>query len=385
MKNLLLILFTTVSQITYTQKVDIDNYRVEFEVINFPERFIETEKRTYSVEVTGDKEITSVIDPKTIKLFGYTQVESKGVVKIEIDAGRLFLGSATMTSRIQENKDKNGKILSRTSYYTYNSTNSAEATLTIYGPMSTKDLENEREKEEKKNSKKEKKVENQFLKAASNNTSTASNTDSDNPDYKKVDTKYINPVYSYYGSESTNVTAALRSYNAGVASAYDNHLKAYPKDVISTTQKKVNDMYGYFPIRLSYQKMKILDSEDHPEYNTFQQATEAAKVLFKNLKYNSDISTFRADFAPILDYFSGLNKKLDYRDKQEKKLKGAALYNIAMINCTLDNFDAAIAACNEMIRIDQDKGDAEDLLEKIAEIKVDMDKHKMVTRHIPGF
>ena len=56
-----------------------------------------------------------------------------------------------------------------------------------------------------------------------------------------------------------------------------------------------------------------------------------------------------------------------------------------MINCTLDNFEAAVAACTEMIRIDQDKGDAEDLIEKIAEIKVDMDKHKMVIRHIPGF
>ncbi len=367
-------------------KVDIDNYRVEMEVANIPEKFIEPEKRTFHIELKGPTAITNTIKKESLKLYGYKAIEKDGTLKLIIDVNTMVQGPSAVTTRVDEKKDKDGKVISKTNYYTYSSSNHASSYATIYGPMSQKEIDEEaaklKEKEASKN--KEKAAENPFLKNAANakEAPVANPTDGTTANYKKIRSKDLAISYNHSGSESTSSTAALNSYNQGAAAAFNNHVNAYPDDVISRAQNEVNTLYGFYPVKLPFQKMKILDSEKHPEYNTFKQATEAAKVIFKNFKYNSDIEAFRNDFAPILGYFSGLEAKLGAKEKHERRLKAAALYNMAMINYSLDNFDASTKACNQMIAIDQDADDAEDILKKIKEVKPLMEKNKLLTRHI---
>ncbi len=370
------------------QKVDIDNYRVEMEVANLPEKFIEEDKRTFHVEVKGPTAIVSSIKKEDLKLYGFKQVEKEGTLKLIIDVSSMIQGTPSVTTRVDERKDKDGKVISKTNYYTYSSTNYANSYLTIYGPMTEKDLAEEtaklKEKEAKESKKKDKAPENPFLKNATNAAAPVATGSSDEStaNYKKIKSKDLYTSYTHSGAESSSSTAALNSYNQGSVAAYNNHQLGYSNDVIERSYNEVNTLYGYYPIKLTYQKMKTLDSDKHPEYTTFKQATEAAKVIFKNFKYNSDIEAFRKDFAPILDYFSGLEAKQGAKEKHERRLKAAALYNIAMINYSLDNFEASEKACKKMIAIDQDADDAEDILKQIKEVKPKMEKHKFTNRHI---
>lgn len=369
------------------QKVDIDNYRVEMEVANIPEKYIEEGKRTFHIELKGPSTIVSTIKKENFMLYGFKQVEKDGTLKMVIDVSSMIQGTPSLSTRVDEQKDKNGKVTSRTNYYTYSSTNYASSACTIYGPLSEKEIAEEaaklKEKEAKKKEK-DKAPENPFLKNATNATPSQENAGNDGTTaaYKRIKYKDLNTSYVHSGGEYASTTAALNSYNQGAIAAFNNHLTAYPNDVIDRSQYEANYIYGYYPVKLTYQKMKTLDSDKHPEYTTFKQATEAAKVIFKNFKYNSDIEAFRNDFAPILDYFKSLDEKLGVKDKHEKKLKAAALYNIAMINYSLDDFDASEKACKKMIAIDQDADDAEDILDKIKEVRPMMEKHKLTTRHI---
>lgn len=375
MKRIFALIFATlISSFLIAQKVDIDNFRVDMEVANLPEKYIEEDKRTYSVQVQGSN--PDALKKENFKLYGYKQVEKDGTLKIVISVGELIPGVPSQSTRTVENKDKNGKVTSKTHYYTYSGTNSSNCTVTIYGPMSQKEIDEEIAKD-----KKDKPAENPFLKNASN-SAPAADSKEESEKYKKIKFSFLNTSYEHTGSESTSATVALNSYNAGSGVAFTNHVKRMPDDAMSQSQSIANKIFGFFPYKLSYQKMKILDSDKHPEYKTFQQATEASKVIFKNFKYNSDIEAFRKDFAPILDYFTALEGKLGSTEKNDRKLKAAALYNIAMINFSLDNFAESEKACKKMIAIDQDKGDAEDILEKIKEVTVEMAKHKMITRHI---
>jgi hypothetical protein len=386
MKKFSMLLAMTIAVMSNAQKVDIDNYRVEMEVANMPQKFIDEDKRTFHVEIKGPKAMSTNIKKDELKLYGFKQVETDGTLKLVIDVSDMVRGTAGKSTRVVEQKDKDGKVTSKTNYYTYTSTNSANSYVTIYGPMSEKeaaeDLAKQKEKDAKKKEKEKPVAENPFLKNAANATAEAPKADDSSAKYKKIKQNDLGTSYTHSGSESSSATVAYDSYTQGASAAYNTHVDKYPSDVINATYTAVNTLYGYYPIKLTYQKMKILDSDKHPEHTTFKQATEAAKVIFKNFKYDSDIEAFRTDFAPILSYFSTLEAKLGNKEKADRKLKAAALYNIAMINFSLDNFDASEKACKEMIVMDQDKDDAEDIVKKIKEVKEELAKHKMVTRHI---
>ncbi|MFM2393448.1 MAG: hypothetical protein RLZZ546_1430 [Bacteroidota bacterium] len=388
MKKLLLILFLLNNLKVDAQKVDIDNYRVQYEVANLPEVFIEEDKRTFSVELKGSKAITDQLNLQDLKIYGYKMVEKDGTIRLNISAGDLFQGTSSQSARVVEVKDKAGKVTSKTTYYTYSSTTSGNSSITIMGPMTEAELKKEEEKEKAKMAKKAKKKEekaepvNPFLANASNNKVEASSEIKETEKYKKMKFSFLGTNYTHSGSESTNASAALKSYQAGENAAYNNFTKKYPVDIVASSSNIANSMLGYYPQTQTFQKMKILDSDKHPEHNTFKQAIEACKVIFKNLKYDSDLESFKKDFAPVLEYFKGLDAKLGSAEKHEKRLKAAALYNIAMISTVLGDFPTAEAACKKMIAMDQDKDDAEAILEDIEDLMPKLLKHKLSARHV---
>jgi hypothetical protein len=358
------------------QKVDIGNYRVEYEVASFPNYYTPEEQRTFSVEVRGSRSLQPRIDVNKIMLYGFQQVKNNGNIKLIIDADEIQQGLPEKRIRVDEKKDKDGKVISRTEYYTYRSKSISRSSISFYGPKNAK----EQAKAEVKKSKEEaKKADNPFLKGTENKNSTSNEA---GQNYSFYGSESLDLEYEYTGSESTNEKTALNSFHGGISGAFSSYLVRLPDDLLNKANEEANQEFGYSPLRLGYQKMKILDTKEHPEYTTFRQATEAAKVLFKNLKYNSDMASFDSDFEPILTYFKDLEAKLKPNDKNQNKLKAAALYNVAMIYCTLDRFDEALAACKKMINAGQDKDDAEDMIDKIYDLKPQMEKHKMTTRHI---
>jgi hypothetical protein len=358
------------------QKVDIDNYRVEFEVVDFPKYYTPEDQRTYSVQVRGSRSLQPRIDPGKINLYGFKQVENEGTIKLVIDVNDLNQGTANKNVRVEEQKDKDGKVLSKTDYYSFRSKNISESYLSMYGPKTAKDAAAAAAKVSKEEAKKSS---NPFLRGTENKNATASDV---GQNYSLYERSTLNMEYDYVGAESTNEKTAFNNYQGGSGGAFSNHLVRLPDDLIARVNSYSNGQFGYSPQKLYYQKMKILDRKDHPEYKTFGQATEAAKVLFKNLKYNSDMESFKTDFEPIISYFKELDGKLKTTDKNQNKLKAATLYNIAMIQTTLDQLDDALATCKKIIANGQDEDDAEDLMKKINEIKPQMEKHKMTTRHI---
>lgn len=385
MKNILSFLFILLlnANCLLSQKVDIDAYRFYISNAKLPINYVPEERRTYDVHVKGNWKNSDFKNSVFIPGWELTKDNPNLLLEVRIDP--MVRGTSSTRTNVVEKKDKNGKVLSSTTYYYVTSTNTGVASFQIFGEknemprvLSKKELE-KKAKKEKEKKEKEKEASNPFL--TNVDTKIVEGNQSVGGEKTLAYSYSLNKDYTYTTDESTSKYTAMQQYDSNANSAYQNHSNDYLNNILNNVNNYANQQYGYSPVK-NYVKFLELDSEKHPEYTMYDNANKALKAIFAKMRYNIPIEEIENDLAPIIKYFNEVEQKYTKDEKHEKRLRAATLFNLATIFQYLDMHDKAIEIGNKMIALDLEKDDGEDIVDESTKIKKQLEFHHMKSRHI---
>lgn len=398
MKNLSLIIsILFFGMIMNAQKVDIDNTHFYISLLDLPDNYTPIEYRTYNVKTNYSNLIPQDLG-ESLVLYGWDRVEKDGNITVIITGERMYRGDPQLKSRIEETKDKNGKVTSSKTYYWYESKNTGYGSMKVYGEKdSFREFMYQKQKaakaeekaaKAKENDKKKKKTEetqedNPFLKNVDKNGSGDANSDVEVNINKRLAYNFsLNQEYDHSTSSYTSSTIAYKEFNERSTDYFQSDINAYRNNVKNMASGILNDAYGYRPVK-NYVTFKRLDSEKHPEYKTFDNAMKAMQVIFSKMRYNIPKDEVENDLKPIIEYFSDLARKpINEKEKNEKKLRYAAYYNLAQIYLYLDRFADVNGIADLIIKSEYKEKTGTRFKESANNLQEELIFHKMASRHL---
>lgn len=115
------------------QKVDIDNFWIKLSYAKLPDNAVAENERTYSLKYTAVSEydIPSIKDGIEIK--GWKQLESDAAYDVAIRVNSFTYGTSKTNKRVEENKDKNGKLISSKTHYSMSNVDEGNGKMMIFG------------------------------------------------------------------------------------------------------------------------------------------------------------------------------------------------------------------------------------------------------------
>jgi len=366
-----LLLFSTVG---FGQKVDLDRFYFEVSYLSLPREFVEPDQRSYGVRVETAATVGSAYPEaeiyEKIRLFGYQKTESNPTVGVQVRFDNVRFEKTEMRSRTVENKDREGKVTSRTTYYTLTATYSAGGVYRIYGPRADAPAR-KRTEEPAKDAKP-----NRFLQAVTVSTEST-------PASQPLASSGLFPSQITYSTkEFTSAVDASRYFEQNQASIKTELINKYVNDAIQDVNGSLNGWYGYVPVQ-SREHLWILDSKKHPEYEVQQEAIKAVKDLMKTMSATQPVALLTENLQPVMAYFQALKTKYAGDDKQERKMRYSAYYNLAKLYYFLDQPDKAIEEANGLIKNDYDPSDGKKYAELAEDLKKELARHRLESRHMP--
>ncbi|MBK6565466.1 MAG: hypothetical protein IPL63_02140 [Saprospiraceae bacterium] len=388
MKNYILTLtLVCIAIFSVAQKVDIDNFRINIKTTKFPLNYIPENERSFSTKITGPQVYRGQDKEEQVNIFGWNKTNENPDMDVEVNMSSFRRGQPQLSNKVEEKKDKDGKVISRTTYYWVSVSNTGIGLVKVFGKknelpvvLSKKQMEKQKAKEAKEKEKKDKEIaDNPFLQNVETEVEEVKEVTSSKKEH--VYSQNISQSYVYETGRFTSANQAWNDYRSNNVTQANNHENTYISSYLNSINSFLNDMYGYGPF-IHYAKFKKLDSEKHPEYTMFDNATKAMKLILEKMRYNQPIDQIEKDMTPIISYFDGIIKKYNKDEKGDKKMKYAAQYNLARIFQFLDRHDKTIEIGKVMIADDYEKKDGERFVEQSTEFKRKLEFHRMTNRHI---
>lgn len=381
MRSLIKILFFFIlTNKTFSQKVDIDSYRVYISCVDFPVNYVPEKDRTFTLKLSGDPAFIQQDKVDLINIYGWTKQEGRAGMDVKVNIKGFFAGSPYNNQRVDEKKDKDGKVISKTIYHRIRLSNTARGEIKVYGIRDEMTSKGKVKDEKKIEKKKQEEAANPFL----TNVDTRDDGTSSGDIYSEKSIAYMENLdytYTYETREYTNKDDAQKEYAANAQIQIRNHENQYRSNYPADVIRFLNKNYGYKPVKY-HAKFKRLDTQDHPEFSMFDNATKAFKVIFAKMRYNQPIAQIEKDLQPIIDYFVGLTQKYKGSSKHEKNLRGAAYYNLGRIYQYLDQHEKVFEVAKAIIATGHDIDEGNDFIKESEEIQRKLDFHQMKTRHI---
>lgn len=365
--TLTLFIFT----LSFAQKADIDNNRIYVEYATIPKHYVPAEDRSYSVDISGSYKFDKQDLANQLKIRGWEHVED-GTAHVNLRLAAFSRGKSSYKKRVAEKKDDDGKVISKTNYYKYEVTNSGNANLKIYGPQNALQLK-KKPKSKKQKKKMLEKLSNPFLQ----NTKGSGNSSSD--EYVSYD---LSKTYNISTKEHKTLKAAGDEMKRTFESEYQRNLDDYNQNIASRASDYLNTHYGYNRKR-DWVKFKTLGSKKHPEHEMFNNAVNAMKEILSQKQFNQSFDEITENINPIIDYFRTTADTYSSKDKHQKRLKAASLFNMAQLYYYLDQPEKSIEIGNEYLEWGHDKKDGEKFIEKSEKLSQLLSFHKMEGRFIP--
>lgn len=370
---LLCILILPIAKI-HAQKVDLDKFYFDVSHQRLPQEPVEPEKRTYGVKAATSGGIRSSLDDTRlydkIKVWGWKKVEADPTVGIEISLSDFLPTGTDLRSETVENKDKDGKVTGRTTYYWYEARYSGSGSYRIKGPITPKEP-TAKELEEKKK-KEEAKTTNKFLV----NATTSSQNDAVNDGIAGS----LNQNFVLTTEKTSDASSARKRYSDNAESMRSQKLNDFIDGSINFVNNKANSMYGFSPSEYR-DFLWILDSKSHPEFQTQQDAIQAVKTLFKDMKADKPIDILETNMQPLIDYFQSLKTKYAGNDKRESKMRYSAFFNLSKIYYFLDKPEKAMAEAEGLIKNEYDEKDGDELKKQAEYLLTALKRAKVTNRH----
>jgi len=320
---------------SYAQKVDLDRFNFTFSYRNLPNEPLNPEYNTYSVKVNSSLNIRSQISPDMISIDGWKKVDDNGHVIINFTSDDLIVRGVDIQERVEEIKDKDGKVTGRKYYYL------AAVDYTWAAEAQVKDY-----------------------KGAS------------------IGTKSFGANSPWKSSEYSSRKEASDYYNNNRSGIQANLQKDHINGAVNSIRTWLNNSYGYVSVK-DPDILWILDSKKHPETPAQHEQWEAFKAAVATVTPESISDETKEKFAAAIKYFDEIPARFPDSDKAHKKLRYAAYYNKAKIYIFLDKPAEAIKEAEALITNDYDAGDGKRLKTEAEALANELKKNNATTRHFP--
>ena len=161
---IVILLVFIISGLIYAQKVDIDNYRLYISCVDFPINYVPQNARTFTLKLSGDPAFITRDKVELINIYGWSKVENKAGMDVKVNIKGFFAGSPVSTQRVDEKKDKDGKVISKNIYHRIRLSNTARGEIRVYGIRDEMTSKGKVKDEKKIIQKKQEEASNPFLK-----------------------------------------------------------------------------------------------------------------------------------------------------------------------------------------------------------------------------
>ncbi len=366
MKKLLLVIGLFVSGSAMAQKVDLDRFYFDVKYQSLPKENVPFEKRTYGVHVITGGPVTNYLSDATIydkiNLPGWKKIEGgEPTVGIDFTLQDFVYRGSIEKSETVSNKDKDGKVLSTTTYYWIEARYTTSGFARIKGPITLP-------KEEVK--KEEVKPVNKFLVNAVINKPAAQPANENEFSFSRD---------IIYNSQKRSSNTVLTEFNNNKDAIYTQNLREFVDGSISTVLNRIRTTYG-FPEIKTQDILWILDAKND-EGKTQTEAIEAVKEIFKGMKADEPTDQLATNLQPLVEYFESLKTKYTSDDKPGRKMRYSAYFNLAKIYLYLDQPDKTIKEAEALIINDYDPKDGKRLIEEANNLKDLFAKTGFTSRH----
>ncbi|HSC38047.1 MAG TPA: hypothetical protein VLD19_09260, partial [Chitinophagaceae bacterium] len=341
MKLKIVSLLLLAGNLTFAQKVDLDRYNFQGSYRSLPQKPLDASYKTFSVRVEATSSVKdgfsegSMIDAVNIE--GLKKLTGNAHINLYILFDDLMIEKADVKERIDEKKDKEGKVTSKTSYY------SVEVIYSFAGRASITDYKG---------------------------SSIVSNWTLADRGSKQT----------YNTSEYSTYSDAAKYYNNNKYELRNQFTRQSVTAALQSFTNSLNANYGY-PARRDADILWILDSKKHPEQASQQAAWATFKETISTVTADEISPEARAKLLSLVQYFDSVKVKYAGTDKADKKMRYSSFYNNAKIYLYLDNPEAAIKEADGLLANDYDTGDAKYLKRLAEDMLASFKRNNINSRH----
>lgn len=358
------------------QKVDLDHFYFNVNYQILPQEPVAFEKRTFSSKVKLGGALQAYVNPTNlndkINIYGWKKVDENATVDIELNLEDFVEKGVTPQTRVEETKDKEGKVISRKEYYYVSAKYATRGYAKVKGPVTPTPLSEKQLEEEK--AKQESVSTNRFLKNAVVKKDTTVSKEGFNINF--------NGELEYKSKEFTDASVAMKDFYLNKSAIRDQTLRDFADNSLSNFNSNINYTYGFKP-KSDKEILWILDAKNE-EGKTQSEAIEAVKSLFATMKADESIDVLKSNMEPLIAYFDSLKTKYSEDNKPSRKMRYSAYYNLAVIYLMLDEPEKSIAESEKLIANDYDKSDGKALIERANKLIGNFKTAKISSTHNPA-
>lgn len=337
-KSVLLLLLLISSYYANARGVNLDNERYTLNYRWYPVIVYDSTFVTYSTEITKPASVSMFaenLSPTLLKIDGLKYVETGGDLRVTLKFDNLIITQAKVVNRVEESKDRDGKVTSSKTYY---------RAVVVY----TLD-------------------------------SSAKIVDKNNKSW--LDFTIPSTSREWESREFGDYQSAAGAYNNNREVVKSEIATKSVNDAISFLNVNLNQGFGY-PESSDRILFQSLGSKKDEEYVAFNGALKAfqdliTKITAKALPQDAEVTT-----KASIDYFlSVLEKYKEPGEKFQKQYRYAALMNLAQFYYCLEQYDKAKMYAQKIVDNDYDPKDGKKIIEKIDKIRDFYAKRHVNTCH----
>jgi hypothetical protein len=335
-----LFIFLFIVVLAQSQRVDLDKFNFSVSYRNFPAEPLPQAYKTYNIRIEAAPSLgigysTSSLTNE-ILIEGLKKTEGTGHITVLLILDDLVFERSEGKERIQISKDRSGNEIKK-SFFSTELTYSFSARASVYdykgnNLISSKILFDREQKRTYKTS--------EF-------NSPAEATD-------------------YY----TNKGADLK-YNLG---------KQLTAGVVQQLNAWLNSQYGYPEQRVN-DILWVLNNKRHATYQEHQKAWNDFKNAIVLVNADNPVSKVKEKMKPVIDFYEKVKKQYTTTDKDDRKLRYSAYYNLAKIYLYLDEPEKAKAEADALAMNDYDERDGAYLRSMAEALDEMLRKNNASTRH----
>lgn len=343
MRILRLLTLLLLPSLLFAQRnVDLDKYTFRVQMRSLPQSRLDSNYRTFNVEVESTKLMQSFmreLDPsKMVELDGWRKLEQQGHITIKVRLDDLLPESFQVSERVENIKDRLGKVTGTRTLYTQEMTYTFAATAIITDYKGAH-------------------ITDQILADRGRKYTFRS------PEFP---VKQL--AESYFLINSLKVTNDL--YRINVTNA------------MHRLSNQISDQYGYSEITTT-DYVWVVDGRKHPEYQNNRKAVGIVNDVLFSMTASAPISDARERLKPAIDYFEKIKRQYHSSSKHDRKLRYASYFNLAVIYYYLDDPQAMMKEANGLVLNDYDAKDGKGFESVALRLKNQFLNASMYTRHFP--
>ncbi len=323
------------------QKVDLDKYYFNCAgMYNLPNDPLPEDFKTFNVnpKIARTVRLTADDAADRIEINGWRRMafDEKAHITIDVNFENLIISKTEITERKEDQKDKAGKIIGTKVFYRavmqYNMTTS----------HSVKDYTG---------------------KVYKTNT-------------------FNNPSGSHTSDEYSSYAAASSYISINKESLKDKFTNELINKFSNNLSYDLTNKWGIRPVKGVNDHLWLMDSKKHTEQDSMQMMAKLMKEKFAEYREGTLVSEFQEMIAPFIGYLERLPARYKGDEKNDKKLRYSAYYNLAKLYWYMDNPDKSDKYADLLIKNDYDPGDGEDLKKNNTILRTIFQKSKINKRHL---